>query len=185
MGRAKRWSHLKGILPPKPLVVDDKQHLIPGGVLGEHDIKSIQALARALKDAAAGEAFKEVPPTADGLINRYVSVRNLKAAVSAIEKILTKSQQSLKADLLNKLEEWGMESIGNDGFTVSATGTPYSSVEDHDKLNAWLDNNGKSDLRKIGPGPLAELVKDHLDNGKGTIPGVRVYFDEKVSVRKK
>lgn len=186
MARAKKWEHLKGILPPRPLEVDGPDvRLQAGGLLDRADRDALLVVGQALVDAATYTTFTVAPKSADELINRFVTVRNLKSAIAAAEKIIGKSKSSLNRDLLNKLEEWGMASFGNDGFTVSSSGKPFPTVDNHDKLNKWLDENDCGHMRKIGKGDLNGLVVDHLENGKGTIPGVKVYFDETVSVRKK
>lgn len=179
-----KLSNLKGILPYRPMDPNAPAHA-PGGQLSEQEIEALNQTSDAIRWELLNDMFT-VPPTSMAVtIDRFARIRELKRLLEIAEKAINGAQLSLAKDIKDKMEEWGLPSISTDNYTAYTAQAVYPTVEDHDKLNNWLDKTGLGAYRRIHPGSLKSIVMDHLENGKGPVPGVKVFFEEKARVRKR
>ena len=183
MGKSNKVRGLRGLLPNKPPPKPEEMSA-EGGRLWEADRQKMIELVESLNDAAHSFLGEE-EPTLAGRIARFAKVRELKYAAGKVEKILGMSQQRLEVDLKAALEQWQMSSVSGDAHTAYLEVGVWCSVEDADALRNWLNSTNQGELLSLHSGTLRSLAEAHLTEGKGPIPGVKVYFHEKARVRKK
>lgn len=173
---------MKGLLPTR-------QHpgssLAPGGTLDRDEINTLREITSQLMTFMVNKGIETKPKSLSDTINKFAKVRDLKRAIRQAEKLLNVSLDSLNRDLLNKMEEMQMQSVSNDKYTCSAEGGIYPNVVMKKELDDWLKENDMDELRSIHSRTLIGIAKDHMENGKGKIPGVEVFFGEEVRIRKK
>jgi len=108
--------------------------------------------------------------TIDDLLIELSEVRNAIRLLQNTEKIHKMEQMDLEAAIINKLEEQGVDRVGNDVCTVSIRKEIVPTVEDWDAVQKYIRDTGQFELlhKRMGATAYRELQSMGLD-----VPGVK------------
>lgn len=184
-----KWDKMRGLLPDREKESGSRSEA--NGRLNDFDYKALDSGIKSLVDLLASDTMRGLAGATclklnlQETIDKFAMIRNLKSVVRLIEKILNKSMATLNDELIEHLNNIGMSSVATDNYTCFLESSIYPGVEDPDALREWLTKTGHGELLSIHSGKLRTLAATHLTEGKGQIPGVKVWFDETARVRKK
>lgn len=119
-------------------------------------------------------------PTLGELIERREQLRDQKRALSAELKEIDAQLDANEGEVLGALDTAGLEHAKINGVSVSISEQTMPSVEDWDKLYAFIKDNDAFYMlqRRVSTGPFREM----LTMGE-ELPGVAQYTQRKVNMR--
>jgi hypothetical protein len=70
-----------------------------------------------------------------------------------------------------------------DGTSLSLKDDPYPQVIDRDAFHKWVHEQSKEDLFSVHYQTMASLVKEYLEDGQPTPPGIKVFIKTGITRR--
>lgn len=122
--------------------------------------------------------------TTSELARAFALIKASKEALEDRIKILNITLEALSQLLIENLEDAEIQKVTLDsGATVYINSEPYSSVEDKEKLMAWIKKNRLTNMLMVHFKTLGALNKERLVNGKAPLPGTKVYIKTSARIR--
>ena len=115
------------------------------------------------------------------LADKYGQAREERLAEQRKVDKIKNGENQLKAQLMAKLEEAGVSTVGGKAFAVSLKITDEPTVTDWDKVYAFITEHDAFDLiqRRLSPPAVRLRWEDEI-----TIPGVATFPVAKLSLSK-
>lgn len=149
------------------------------------------ALAKKLSDADAMlseiDSRLPLPEGVDDLVDEFIDLRDAKEASAALHKArdagLTARMDAIEAELLKRMSEGGMQSVGTKRGTAMMQQKTSAKVGDWEEVLKYAVG-GNLDL--LGKHVSKEAVKAYMEANDGaTPPGVEWFVTPSLSVRRK
>jgi len=120
--------------------------------------------------------------TIDDLLDTLTSTRGEIKALQEVEKKLKSRQRELEATLMTRLDQQGIDRVGNDVCTVSLKKEIVPTVEDWDKVQQHVRDTGQFELlqKRMSATAYRELRTMNLD-----VPGVKPTELTRINFRSK
>jgi hypothetical protein len=124
--------------------------------------------------------------TAEDVIAGYVKLRDMRAeqrkAWEAEDKLLEEKQDKLEAWLLAKFQEIGSESFKGAAGTAYRQVVTKTSCGDWGNFHAFVGETGRWDF--LEKRLSSKAIKEYIDEGNDAPPGVTLFNEFKVVVRR-
>lgn len=120
--------------------------------------------------------------TIDDLLDTLTSTRGEIKALQEVEKKLKSRQRELEATLMVRLDQQGIDRVGNEVCTVSLKKEIVPTVEDWDKVQQHVRDTGQFELlqKRMSATAYRELRTMNLD-----VPGVKPTELTRINFRSK
>jgi|TARA_R100000900_G_scaffold59933_2_gene48358 hypothetical protein len=120
--------------------------------------------------------------TIDNLLDTLTSTRGEIKALQEVEKKLKSRQRELEATLMTRLDQQGIDRVGNEVCTVSLKKEIVPTVEDWDKVQQHVRDTGQFELlqKRMSATAYRELRTMNLD-----VPGVKPTELTRINFRSK
>ena len=120
--------------------------------------------------------------TIDNLLDTLTSTRGEIKALQEVEKKLKSRQRELEATLMVRLDQQGIDRVGNEVCTVSLKKEIVPTVEDWDKVQQHVRDTGQFALlqKRMSATAYRELRTMNLD-----VPGVKPTELTRINFRSK
>lgn len=158
---ASKWSHLRGKLPAfEPEAAPDFRQRV-------EDAKGAYVGMDAAEMARAYAILKEKKEQLE------LEAKSHNAEIEALNQLL-----------VEQFETRGLHSLQTTtGKTIYLQIEPYSSVEDRDKLLAYIKKHKLSQLLTVAWQSMNAINRERLENGESTMPGTKAYLKTQIRVR--
>lgn len=116
------------------------------------------------------------------LIDRMDEIREAKRKLSEQEKTLSTEYETVKLELIKRLEGEGMEKATGKRASAGISKVVVANITDYDKLTAYVKRTGHFHLfqRRISDPAFRELFE--LSKGKG-VPGLEPFTKTDINLR--
>jgi len=116
-------------------------------------------------------------------IDQLFDLRARKKELQTKLKDLNKEIQSLEYEIIENMEDTGLDKVSTDSGTVSMKVELYPSVDDQEAFIEWCYENGRPDMiqKRVSSRAFREYFEE-----TGEFPeGVKAYDRKKLNIRRK
>lgn len=114
---------------------------------------------------------------------RRFTLRHQKAELEEKVKELNLELEAVNQFLIEYFDTSETDSFKVDGNSLSHGIDVYSSIEDPDELNKWLEEEGLDSLKTLHHKTLEGIVRERLEHGLPEPRGVKIFFKDKINIR--